>query len=323
MKFTPEEIERRRKGIGASEAAAVLGLSPWAKPADVWARKLGLADDAPETDAQAFGTRAEGLICSWYGERTPNVELFVATSTPDPGGRPVFATPDRLVYPAEGHGQHVKPGWLLEAKSARSAGEAEGWGDEGTDQVPDHYLAQVAVQMACADLDRCDVAVLDLSARRLRVYTVLRDRDAERVILDRLAEWWDAYVVRREAPPDTPAAIRWRRETTADLLPAPPEALFWLDALKAARAERKRLEAAEAEVVDALKELIGPGAGFEGGAAGSVTWKAAKDSARVDWQAVALELHATPETIAKFTTTTPGTRRFLPTWPALKDGGEA
>ena len=316
--FSAEEQERRRRGIGASEAAAVLGLSPWATPADVWARKLGLVEDGAETDAQAFGVRVEGLICDWYGERTPGAALAPGRSIQEPGGRPVFATPDRFVIPA------VSPerGWLLEAKSARSAGEAEGWGEEGTDAVPDHYLCQVAVQMACADLDRCDVAVLDLSARRLRVYTVRRDRDAESAILDRLAEWWTAYVVRKEAPPDTPAVLRWRRETTADLLPAPPEALFWLDALKTTRAERKRLEAAEAEAADALKEIIGPHAGLDGGAAGRVTWKAARESARVDWEAIARDLGVTPDVIAKFTTTTPGARRFLPTWPALKDGGE-
>jgi len=316
--FSAEEQERRRRGIGASEAAAVLGLSPWATPADVWARKLGLTEDAPESDAMAFGVRVEGLIVDWYIERTGN-STSTAGTMDDPGGRPIYATPDRIVYRTSPPG----PRLLLEAKSTRSCDEGAGWGEEGTDAIPDGYLVQVAVQMACADLDRCDVAALDLSARRLRVYRVDRDRETERAIMDALAEWWERYVVRREAPPNTPAAVRWRRESTADLLPAPPEALFWLDALRQARDQRKALEAAEAEARAALEEIIGPAAGLDAGAAGRVTWKATKGSARVDWEAIARDLGATPEVIAKFTTTTPGSRRFLPTWPAFKDGGEA
>jgi len=202
--FSAEEQERRRRGIGASEAAAVLGLSPWATPADVWARKLGLTEDAPESDAMAFGVRVEGLIVDWYIERTGN-STSTAGTMDDPGGRPIYATPDRIVYRTSPPG----PRLLLEAKSTRSCDEGAGWGEEGTDAIPDGYLVQVAVQMACADLDRCDVAALDLSARRLRVYRVDRDRETERAIMDALAEWWERYVVRREAPPNTPAAVRW------------------------------------------------------------------------------------------------------------------
>ena len=174
--------------------------------------------------------------------------------------------------------------------------------------------------MACTDLDRADVAVLDLGERRLRIYHVLRDRTAEAAILDRLAVWWERYVVRREPPSDDGAAAlaRWPREQSADLVPAEPEALFWLDTLRRARDERKRLEEAEAEAADALKALIGPAAGIDGGAAGRVTWKATADRKAVDWQAVARACGATPEQIAAHMTMKAGTRRFVPTWPGDK-----
>ena len=32
----------RAEGLGASEVAGVLGISPWATPWSVWARKMGL-----------------------------------------------------------------------------------------------------------------------------------------------------------------------------------------------------------------------------------------------------------------------------------------
>ena len=38
-------LEGRRRGIGGSDVAAVLGLNPWKTPLDVWNDKLGLSED--------------------------------------------------------------------------------------------------------------------------------------------------------------------------------------------------------------------------------------------------------------------------------------
>jgi len=42
------------------------------------------------------------------------------------------------------------------------------------------------------------------------------------------------------------------------------------------------------------------------------TWKAAKDSQKTDWQAVAVEAGVGPELIKKHTNDVAGSRRFLP-----------
>src|SRR5262245_8943783 len=41
VSLTPEQLARRKHCVGASEAAAVDGRSPWETPFTVWLRKVG------------------------------------------------------------------------------------------------------------------------------------------------------------------------------------------------------------------------------------------------------------------------------------------
>ena len=63
----------RRSGIGASEAAAVLGLSPWKTPLALYAEKIGAVaakDLAAESEAVEWGKRLEEPIAQAYAEKT-------------------------------------------------------------------------------------------------------------------------------------------------------------------------------------------------------------------------------------------------------------
>ena len=59
-----EWIAERRKGIGASEAAAVLGLNPWQSNVDLWKIKTGkkLPEDISEKECIRYGKQAEQHI---------------------------------------------------------------------------------------------------------------------------------------------------------------------------------------------------------------------------------------------------------------------
>ena len=58
-----EWLRWRRSGIGASDIAALLGISPWASPFSVWADKLGLLPDEEldDDDVREFGRRLDAL----------------------------------------------------------------------------------------------------------------------------------------------------------------------------------------------------------------------------------------------------------------------
>ena len=53
--LTPEQLERRRSSIGASDVAAILGLDPYRTGLDIWLQKRGLAEVQDQTEASLMG----------------------------------------------------------------------------------------------------------------------------------------------------------------------------------------------------------------------------------------------------------------------------
>jgi len=65
-----EWLEWRRHGIGASDVAGILGLSPWESPWSIWARKVGLTGEGDQSEAMEFGARAEKMLAGYYEDHT-------------------------------------------------------------------------------------------------------------------------------------------------------------------------------------------------------------------------------------------------------------
>lgn len=64
-------LEARRKGIGGSDIAAIMGLHPYKSRYDVYASKLGIEDDDSEDNfLMKFGRDVEPLIGKWFSEDT-------------------------------------------------------------------------------------------------------------------------------------------------------------------------------------------------------------------------------------------------------------
>jgi len=58
-----EWLEQRRQGIGASDAAVILGLTKWKSPMGLYAEKTGLVPmGQEETDLLEWGNRLEPVI---------------------------------------------------------------------------------------------------------------------------------------------------------------------------------------------------------------------------------------------------------------------
>lgn len=276
-----EWLQDRRKGIGGTDAAAILGVSPWAGPIDVWRDKTGVAplerlnpDDPPIW----WGRKLEPLILERYTMATGR-ETYRPGLLRHPDHPVLLANPDALVA-------DVRRG--VEAKTARTA---EGWGEEGTDQMPPAYLVQVIHYMAVTGFESWDCAVL-IGASDLRIYTVYRDEAFEREIVARLLEWWDRHVVKGEVPAldGSDGArryvhARYPQEVTP-LAPAPPEAEGWARRLAAARAVYLLAEKTKAECETNLKALIGGAEGLQG-EDWKATWRLTRGRRVVDWEALA------------------------------------
>lgn len=174
-------LAARRKGIGASEIAAVLGISPWESPFSLYWRKVNGWNYEPSA-AMDWGNRLEDAIAQAYADRHVDdwlVERAGLMEGPEPW---ILATPDRLLttpVPDEQRCYRVPPGVplmstlaVLELKTAHSA--HDGWGETGTSEIPVTYRAQVQWQMLVVGVQWAHVAVL-IGGSDYREYEVLRD----------------------------------------------------------------------------------------------------------------------------------------------------
>jgi putative phage-type endonuclease len=181
-------LAERRKGIAASEAAAVLGLSPFAGPIDVYLSKLDLAPEPEETEPMRWGRLLEPLIAEEYAARTGRRVVAQQVFLRGYLGCPVSATLDGL----------TDAGHPVEFKTVGAFGSRE-LGEEGTDEVPDHWLCQAAIQMYLCDQPRCDFAVL-VGGQRFRTFTVEFNARLVEAMAPTFSTFWES-VARREPPP--------------------------------------------------------------------------------------------------------------------------
>ncbi|WP_228181310.1 YqaJ viral recombinase family protein [Streptomyces anulatus] len=185
----------RAAGIGGSEIAAVMGISPYESRFSLWHRKQGLIAPVEESEEMFWGKVHEPAICRRFAQLHP--ELNISSSpTYAAGDRPwQIANPDRLIVP-----DHLfdlePPTAIVEAKTAR---DEHGWGKAGTDEIPVHYRAQALWYLDVLQVSRCHVAVL-IAGSEYREYVVDYDETDALAMREAGAEFM--RTVRQHERPD-------------------------------------------------------------------------------------------------------------------------
>lgn len=311
---SPEWHAERRKGIGASDVPAIAGISPSAKPIDVWLQKVGLAEPSEDTPLMRWGRLLEPVIADEFAAQTGRKVRRLGRAVRYRDWPILFAHLDR----------RVDGGGILECKSSMTT---HGWGESGSADVPDHVALQVQAQLAAANQEVAHVAAL-IGYRDFRVYEILRDRELfEDAILPLLREFW--RLVETETPPDPDGSEAYdgflRRRNAADdgsVRVATPEEQLVAAALADVTRQKARLEESEKRLKQRLMDAMGPLSVLEG-PGWRVTWKKAKDSERVKWELVAQAYRRLVEEVAAdrasdldaiqslYTETKAGNRPFL------------
>jgi putative phage-type endonuclease len=304
---SPEWHAMRRTGIGGSDVAAIMGLSQYRSPYEVWLDKRGQLerDETHTPPAVEWGTRLEGPVRQAYADKTgrqvwiPNVQFrskAIAHMTANVDGL------SRLLA------EPALPWRGLEVKTARSG---EAWGEPGTDDVPVPYMLQVQHYMIVLPVAEFDLAVL-IGGSDFRIYTIRPDVELQAMILDAEAEF-----VRRVHDNDPPPIVspedarrRWGKFDTRATVVAGEIEIEAIRTLHDAREHTARLEAeekrCEALIMAALADR-GDTLTLPDGRV-LATWKRANGANRID--AAALRA-AHPEIAKAFTNTGDPTRRFL------------
>jgi putative phage-type endonuclease len=183
----------RRTGIGGSDAPAIMGISPWRTPLEVYFEKIGLAPALEESEPMRWGNLLEPVIRAEYARRTGyTVRYEPNESLPHPKYAFMRASFDGLAFPREA------PTRVLQCKASRSA---DAWGEPGTDEVPEVYNIQVQHEMAVAHSPVADIAVL-IAGSDFRIYQVEADRELQEMLIEAEAMFWSRVQAREEPEAD-------------------------------------------------------------------------------------------------------------------------
>jgi putative phage-type endonuclease len=169
-------LEERRRSIGASEVAAVLGLSKWSTPLDVYKSKHGVDRDFDPLLA-FVGHASEPIIAQWVGKFSGldyTLEAgFMARSVSRPF---LHASFDRV---------SLNPLLTWQFKTAHQH-TGHHW-DEG---IPTDIRIQVQAEMFVAGTERA-VVVVWIGGREFRLFWEPRDnRFIDEQMIPALTQFW-------------------------------------------------------------------------------------------------------------------------------------
>jgi putative phage-type endonuclease len=306
-------LAERQRGLGGSDAASVLGLSPYGGPMGVYRAKVyGAKGDLGDNERAFWGTRLEAVIREVYEERN-ECAVIVPSLLVHPEHPFLIGHVDGMVVNDDGD----RVG-LLEIK-ATGVDQRHDWGETGTDQIPTQYLIQVQHYLGLTDLPWCDVVVL-IGGNEYRTYRIDRNQKLIDGIYKKEIEFWLNHVVPKE-PPDvdgSPAS----NEVLVKMYPqaagerdAWPEIDELASQLRSVQDDLKALEKQEAVLKDKIKQQMGPIAKVRG-ADYTLSWTEVKGRQTIDSKRLKEEQ---PEIAAKYMKVGEPTRMLRPYW---KKGGE-
>lgn len=271
--------EARRSSLGASEVAAVLGLSPWQTPLSVYRAKLGVRNEIPENLAY-FGRALEPVIAQWIRDTHPEVGLlsdgFSARSERWPW---LSVSPDRIAYvPLDGDEPPFRyiP---VELKTASAFGR-----DKWSGGVPLFYQAQVQAQIAVLDAPYGWLAVLH-GGNEPELYRIERDDDfIEGHLIPKTKRFWEDHVLAQVPPEPTTSeeAVELWPGTEGVTVEGGTELLELWESYGLMQAEAvevgERLDAIKLELQKAMQDAVA----LTHDGQELFTWKPRKGSARFD-----------------------------------------
>ncbi len=189
-----EQKEIRKNGLGATDCAAVMGLSPYKTPYELWMIKTGRADEETILNEDRLRLRHahEETIANEYAFQK-NVKLRRVNSTLYHKQLPfMLCHLDRVIA-----GQKK----IVECKSS-SGFMRQIWGETGSDDAPMHYILQVQHQLAVSDYEDADLAAL-IDIDDYRIYRMPRNEKVIQRIESECERFWNENVLADVPPPPT------------------------------------------------------------------------------------------------------------------------
>lgn len=183
-----EWLKVRKLGLGGSDMAAVLGLSPWRSPIDVWLDKTSDAVEEKESEPMYWGNVLEEVVAQEFAKRSGykvRNNNFTLQSEEYPY---LLANIDREIVGLDAG---------LECKTA-NAFKANEW--DG-DNVPDAYYIQCQHYMAVTGKSSWWIACL-VGGNTFHYKEIKRNEEVIAAIIDTGAAFWELVKNKTMPAPD-------------------------------------------------------------------------------------------------------------------------
>ena len=297
-------LDLRAEGLGGSDAAWVLGRSPYKSTYSGWAEKAGLVPEPDLSDNEAieWGNVLEPVVAdrfaSLYGFEVINLPVMLA----HPTYPHMLANVDRFIV------EDGRITGLLEVKTA-GLRQADYW--QG-DNVPVHYALQVQHYLAVTGLEYGYLVVL-IGGQQMKAYRLDRDEAQIEELIEAECDMWER-ILNCDAPDvdgsdstlDT-LKSRWTPEpgTVVELNGA--DALPLIKALAEAKEAKDGIDSVVKGLQAQLMAMLGSHEVGQVDGTTVVTWKG-QTRTSIDTKALKMQQ---PEVAHLFTKTTT-TRTLLP-----------
>lgn len=171
-------LKHRKKYIGGSDVACILGLNPWKSNVQLYREKKGLVEPADLSDNALvqYGTKAEEHIRALFALDHPNLTVEYVPNNSWHNSKYPFAAASLDGFTTDENGRRG----ILEIKTATitSKAQSEKWKDG---HIPDNYYCQVLFYLGVTEFAFVDLrANLKYEMPDKPLSIVVRDYHIER-----------------------------------------------------------------------------------------------------------------------------------------------
>ena len=187
LKMTHDEwLSERKRGIGGSDAGAILGLNPYKSAFEVFADKIGLTEPKPDNEAMRQGRDLEEYVAQRFSEQTGKKVHKVNSILYNSEYPFAFANIDRAVQ-GEKAGLECKTTKCLSMKRYKN-------GD-----YPEEYYCQCMHYMMVTGYSKWYLAVL-IYGTELKIFEIARDEEEISALYEAEYQFWAKHVMKAIPP---------------------------------------------------------------------------------------------------------------------------
>ena len=289
-------LEERRGGIGGSDCAVVCGVSPWKSAYELYLEKRGEGPEQEDNESMYWGRALEPVVRQRYADEM-GLTVTVPTAIMWHHEYPwMYCNPDGLTAER-----------MVEIKTARFPA---GWGEPGTDEIPEYYVLQCQHNMIVTGHPVADVPVL-IGGSDFRIYEVQADPELQALIIRRESEFWEKVLAGEPPEPTTykDMQLRFGKYSEPVTVQANEDAKGALFILKGVKEKEKELKALKEVNQAIVMGCMGAAEALLEGDATVCTWKLDRPGKRFVVETLKKK-H--PEIYAECMEDKKPTRRFLP-----------